>query len=65
MHEKPTLLGQTHAEPSWYKIPAYLTQNTTLPPRLWHHFHLTSFTCPTAFAALTRSSFRVPTWRFR
>ncbi|CAO1605838.1 hypothetical protein XANCAGTX0491_009343 [Xanthoria calcicola] len=28
----PTLLGQTHHEPSWYKIPAYQTQNTTLPP---------------------------------
>lgn len=62
---KPTLLGQTHAEASWYKIPAYLNQNTTLPPALWSSFNLASFTCPTAFAALTRSSFSIPVWRFR
>ncbi|KAI4223713.1 MAG: hypothetical protein L6R36_005209 [Xanthoria steineri] len=61
----PTLLGQTHSEASWYKIPAYQNQNTTLPPALWSSFNLASFTCPTAFAALSRSSYSTPVYRFR
>ncbi|KAI4254063.1 MAG: hypothetical protein L6R42_007337 [Xanthoria sp. 1 TBL-2021] len=61
---QPTLLGQTHNEAAYYKIPAF-RQSTTLPASQWQDFSAASFTCPPAFAARARTSFDIPTWRFR
>ncbi|KAL9057286.1 MAG: hypothetical protein Q9206_002400 [Seirophora lacunosa] len=60
----PILMGHNNNEAGYYKVPAF-SQGTILPAYLWEQFNDGSFTCPIAFAAQTRASFDVSTWRYR
>ncbi|KAL9010263.1 MAG: hypothetical protein Q9173_004782 [Seirophora scorigena] len=60
----PILMGHNNNEAGYYKIPAF-SQGTVLPAYQWEQFNDGSFTCPIAFAAQTRASLDIPTWRYR
>lgn len=60
----PTIYGNTHNEIGYYRL-AFFGTGGILSDDLWARFNLIVFTCPSTFAAATRSRARLPTWLFR